>query len=595
LRGRYSDSKRAQRSATVGAARLATISPSGSPPRSICRFSSAASVRAAPVFQSGLAFLLLPQPQPVHLFQELLEKPAAFRPHTLLELVHDLLGRAWTLESARRAGLPFDNARERHHAGEIGLRMFLGDHVEYLAAVLAPVVLQVGEELGRQGLQRQGGATMWRTIPRSDARYALVAFDADGAERLDDRDGAGAPFSDRVIGELTAAPKTDIFLFSHGWKGDVVAAVDQYDRWIGALHARTADQVALAAKRPGYTPCYIGLHWPSLPFGDEEIGAGVSFAPAGASSVDGMVDTYAKRLGDTLAVRAQLAIIFDEARQHAAADSLTPRSREAYIRLDRALNLGNSKPGDATGDRAPFDPDRAADNSAQVAAFGGDGGLGGLLLSPLRQLSFWTMKSRARTVGEMGVHPFVKRLQVAAPSARVHLMGHSFGCAVMSAVLGGPGADSPLARPVDSCVLVQGAISLWSYSPDIPVKKGTPGYFHRVLAQRKVRGPFLVTTSRHDTAVGRLYPLAAGVANQVAFAPGEWPEFGALGAFGARGLEDVQDAKMFPANEAYGFAPGRVYVLESSEFICKGDGPSGAHSDIDGPEVAHAILQAAMI
>jgi hypothetical protein len=436
---------------------------------------------------------------------------------------------------------------------------------------------------------------MWRTIPGTDARYALVAFDAAGAERLDDRDGGGGPFGDRVIAELTAARKTDIFLFSHGWKGDVPAAVDQYDRWIGALHARISDQAALAAKRPGYAPLYIGLHWPSQPFGDEEIGAGASFAAAGVGSVDALINLYAKHLGDSPAVRAQLTIIFDEARRNAAAETLTPPAREAYIRLDAMLNLGDGKPGDLTGDRAPFDPDRAAENSAEAASFGGERGLGGLFLSPLRQLSFWTMKKRARAVGEAGMHPLLKRLQAAAPNARVHLMGHSFGCAAMSAVLGGPGGDSPLTRPVDSCVLVQGAISLWSYATDIPVKKGTAGYFHPVLAQGKVRGPFLVTTSRFDTAVGQLYPLAAGVANQVAFAPGQFPEFGALGAFGMRGVEGVQDARLLPASEGYGFAPGKVYVLESSEFICKGDGPSGAHSDIDGPEVAHAILQAALV
>jgi hypothetical protein len=34
--------------------------------------------------------------------------------------------------------------------------------------------------------------------------------------------------------------------------------------------------------------------------------------------------------------------------------------------------------------------------------------------------------------------------------------------------------------------------------------------------------------------------------------------------------------------------------LESSEFICKGGGVTGAHSDISGPEVANAIWQAGL-
>ena len=45
----------------------------------------------------------------------------------------------------------------------------------------------------------------------------------------------------------------------------------------------------------------------------------------------------------------------------------------------------------------------------------------------------------------------------------------------------------------------------------------------------------------------------------------------------------------------YGFQAGKIYNLESSRYIAKGQGLSGAHSDIDGPEVAHAIWQAALV
>jgi len=38
-----------------------------------------------------------------------------------------------------------------------------------------------------------------------------------------------------------------------------------------------------------------------------------------------------------------------------------------------------------------------------------------------------------------------------------------------------------------------------------------------------------------------------------------------------------------------------VYNIESSEFIAKMERASGAHSDIDGPEVAHALWQAALL
>ena len=73
-------------------------------------------------------------------------------------------------------------------------------------------------------------------------------------------------------------------------------------------------------------------------------------------------------------------------------------------------------------------------NSAGVAF--GAGSLGGLL-GPLRQLSFWMMKKRARTVGEGGMYQFVSQLQQAAKDTRVHIMGHSFGCIVASSICGG--------------------------------------------------------------------------------------------------------------------------------------------------------------
>ena len=41
----------------------------------------------------------------------------------------------------------------------------------------------------------------------------------------------------RILGELASEPYTDVFLISHGWMGDVPAAVGQYDRWIGAMAA----------------------------------------------------------------------------------------------------------------------------------------------------------------------------------------------------------------------------------------------------------------------------------------------------------------------------------------------------------------------
>src|SRR3546814_13366531 len=75
------------------------------------------------------------------------------------------------------------------------------------------------------------------------------------------------------------------------------------------------------------------------------------------------------------------------------------------------------------------------------------------------QLSFWQMKDRARSVGERGVAGLLRKLQGAASEyTRFHLMGHSFGCIVVSAAIAGePGATPP--KPVASAFLAQGALS----------------------------------------------------------------------------------------------------------------------------------------
>ena len=428
----------------------------------------------------------------------------------------------------------------------------------------------------------------FETIPGSDVRYGLISFDADGQERKE----GGRLFSDALVAQAAEQPITNVFFFCHGWKGDIPAARDQYNSWIGALMA-SPDRQQASQRFPGFNPLLIGLHWPSQPWGEEELTGG-SFAAAAAGPA--LLEKYLERLGDRPEVRRPLEIIINEARQNAAPDSLPPHVRQAYLDLNDALGLkseGLSAPPDA--DREGFDPDDSFDAANEQGAAFGELSLGGLL-GPLRQLSYWTMKKRGRTVGEGGMHAFLKKVMNATASrgTATHLMGHSFGTIVISGMLGGPDAQGPLPRPVDSVVLVQGAVSLWCYAPAIPFEGAGAGYFSRILADRKVRGPIVTTRSKHDGAVGTLYPLASRIKGSASFAPG-LPEYGAIGSFGLQGIaESVRsDIPMLPATGSYAFKGGNVYNLEASQYIAKGEGVSGAHSDISGPEVAHAIWSAA--
>ena len=433
----------------------------------------------------------------------------------------------------------------------------------------------------------------YHTIGDAGIQYGLIAFDGTGIER----DEASRKFSDTLIEQVSNDAVTNIFFFSHGWKGDVPAAVDQYDRWIGAL-VNSPDMKAAQQIIPNFRPLFVGLHWPSLPWGSEQARSDGSFAAEDKPDPDQLLAGAIADFGDRPEIRAALQTIFDSARIDISPDSLPPDVQRAYLDLNAALGLGSggvSAPPDA--DREGFDPEASYEAVNDEEANFGALTIGGIL-APLGQLSYWNMKKRARTVGEGGMHEFLLALQRATSTknTKIHLMGHSFGTIVISGMLSGPNAKSPLERPIDSVALVQGAVSLWCYSPNIPFPHAGPGYFSHVLPDGKVGGPLITTQSRFDKAVGQLYPLASRIAGSASFGTG-LPEFGAIGTYGLQGLDDAihKDTLMLPVGGNYGFEPKKVYNLEASQYICHGDGASGAHSDIAGGEVAHAIWEAALV
>jgi len=431
------------------------------------------------------------------------------------------------------------------------------------------------------------------TLPGSAIRYYLVALDDKGNERTDDADGR---MRDRIVQALKDERPTDVFVFIHGWQGDIPAARSQYAAWMRTLMALSRDIERARAKRPGFVPLLIGLHWPSLPFGDESLDRPASFGIDGGGALDVEIDAAARQIADTPAARAALRTIFNSAQGDFAPASLPPEVAEAYRVLDREAGLeADGVEGDPGADREPFDPQQAYALALEEEVSFGGGGVRGALLSPLRQLSFWKMKERAKRVGENGGFALLSALMDATKDrdVRFHLMGHSFGCIVASASACGP-ANGKLPRPVQSMVLVQGALSLWSCCDDLPGSARKPGYFRR-LAGDVVAGPIVTTRSEHDMAVGTLYPMAAGVARQVDFAPGELPKYGGVGTFGLRGTGlDIQDFEARDADFAYPFQARRIYNINCNKVIREGKPPSGAHSDIARPEVGHLVWAAAL-
>lgn len=429
------------------------------------------------------------------------------------------------------------------------------------------------------------------------AAYDLICFDSAGKERTDDPDGL---MSDLLLRTLAAdeGGVTDVFVFSHGWLGDLPAARKQYGDWLEAMAKSEADLARMRQARPGFKPVFVGIHWPSKPWGNESFGNGsfsVDAAP-GENPVEALIDDYAARIADTPVARDALRRIVTGAMENVEPDELPSDVVAAYKTLNIEADLGIGGVGAGPGgDRSGFDPEGVyqslREDSPSFGLFGGGG-----LFGVLRTLSFWRMKDRARWFGESaGATLLARIMQASRRDLRIHLMGHSFGCIVLSAAVAGPKGRGNLARPVESLALVQGAMSIWSYCDDIPATPGQPGYFYRVIADRRVRGPIVTTQTVFDTATGKWYPLGAGVARQVAFAaPGELPKYGAVGSHGVRGPGiRLADQSLLKADGEYQFNGGTVYNLECSEVI-RGGEQGGAHSDIAHPEVAHAVWQAAI-
>ncbi|MEP6831893.1 MAG: hypothetical protein ABJB74_00810, partial [Gemmatimonas sp.] len=334
-----------------------------------------------------------------------------------------------------------------------------------------------------------------------------------------------------------------------------------------------------------------------LPFGDN------------VARLDHAVNVYAHRIADTPAARTAIRTILENSEVDANATVLLSPTKAAYETLFRESGLGAGDIGAAPGaDQDGWDPQAILDEDKQQAHAteqqpeATHSGLfvslfsraRNAVLSPLRQASFWAMKRRARIVGETGGHELLRILQTAAPATRFHLMGHSFGCIVMSAAVMGTSDGQALPRPVNSLLLVQGALSIWAFAPDIPYREGTPGYFYPLIKNYLVNGPIVTTRSEKDGAVGIFYPKGARLKRQLVLVATPYPKYGGVGTFGIQGAPNTDSVAIKHVDRPYAFQAGRIYNIEASRVICEGKFPVGAHSDIAKAEVAHIFWQAVL-
>ena len=311
-----------------------------------------------------------------------------------------------------------------------------------------------------------------QTIKGAEVRYFLIVLDENGKER---READGSLLSETISKRLKKSSPSDVFVMSHGWMADVPGAIAQYDAWVPMLASANPD--------PRRTPLYVGLHWPSLPWGDETMPSGAGVLGASGATINSLVDAYASRIADTKEARDAIRDILADALAHPGAADRSPAVLKAYGRLFKELGLALKDVSGPPGtDQKAFDPDVILKDAREhgltdppamaPGVLGGGGSPIGAALWPLRTLSFWKMKDRARQIGEVAGHDLLRSWMTDAPSARFHLMGHSFGCIVVSASVAGAQTDKALPRQVDTLFLVQGALSLWSFADVIPYVEG---------------------------------------------------------------------------------------------------------------------------
>ncbi len=95
--------------------------------------------------------------------------------------------------------------------------------------------------------QRQG----YKLFRTQICRIFLVPYDESGNERP----WTTGNFVSRVIlRELRNQPVTDVFIFSHGWRGDVDDAKTQYNSWVTAMANCDSDLRTMHEKRPIFAP-----------------------------------------------------------------------------------------------------------------------------------------------------------------------------------------------------------------------------------------------------------------------------------------------------------------------------------------------------
>lgn len=415
----------------------------------------------------------------------------------------------------------------------------------------------------------------------------------------------------QLLEKLREGVHSDVIVFSHGWNNDFDDAAAMYARFL-----REVETLAAAHPLPrtgtGFAPVFVGVIWPSiwLSFdgGPQIAGAAPGEAVEDSAAAQALADRLAA-LGSAEAVERLYALLalprLDEAQARELAAIAAPAfgtvadDETATARTTSAEDLFVMLRAMQRADVGAAAPPRSIDDWGVATPPAGDAvepQTAGLLsfLDPrhvLRLFSVYQMKDRAGVVGAQGVARLLREVMAAAAAARVHGVGHSYGCKVMlSAVCAPP----PLPRPLNSLLLLQPAVSHLCFADLIP-RSGKPGGYRNAL--ERVQAPILSTYSDDDFPLHETFHLALrrdsdlgeqdiGIAGDTDTTAGKPPSnYAALGGYGPRRAGQRLIDPMPAAGAPYpAFGAGETLIgLDGSR------GPIGSHGDITNSATAWAL------
>lgn len=438
--------------------------------------------------------------------------------------------------------------------------------------------------------------------------YFELEFDASGKPT----DAKQLP---ALIDGLEKNKTTDLFVISHGWNNDEKDAHALYQELFNNVKAQEKN-----VDVKGRTFAVAGIIWPSKKFDAAEDAPNAASIGTGHDRLGAQVDTLTAFLADAPGAAkhkkdlAHAKTLIPKLDKDAAARrefgeiilALLPKSvgeeggwfinkkvGDDMIADDTFLKQLGSPPPKVAQSGGGGATSMGHKPPTNDATFQGAAGLGdffkGIVAGAsnlLNYVTYYQMKDRAGVVGRAGVNQALQRLRADAPSVRLHLVGHSFGCRVVTAAVTGP-TPAPNGF-VNSMTLLQGAFSHYSFSAAFDDSK-KPGFYRNLVTEHRVSGPIIITHTRADKAVGTAYAIASRAMHQIAAAMGDKNDpFGGLGSNGAQKTTEARDITMPKAG-----APFEKPLTKGSMTNLLADGLIASHSDVRNPNAAYAVLSAA--